>query len=124
MSTEKKSADPAPRTRLHVPVEFKKSYARKALSGVLKNISISGAFVSHAGRPLLHDEKLQLTFQVSGRQRKIHALVVWTNNLGSGVRFLPQNQQDIQIIDDLIYFVESRKTGTRDILDKILKRVA
>ena len=114
----------APRTPLHITVDFKKSYARQASSGTLKNISISGAFISHAGDPLKKDEKLNLAFQVAGRQRTIQALVVWTNKLGSGVRFLPHNQRDIQIIDDLIYFVENKRSGTREILDRILKKVA
>ncbi len=115
---------PAPRTPLHIEVSFKKSYSRKDSQGVLKNISISGAFLVCNEGPFKKEEKLSLTFEVSGRARSIQAQVVWINGAGAGIQFLPQNNRDVQIVDDLIYFVESKRTGTKDILDKILKKVA
>ena len=116
--------NPAPRTRLNVHVVFRKSYAREESGGSLKNISLTGAFLAHRGETLKIGEKMHLTFMVSGRERQIQAVVVWTNSFGSGVRFMPQNNRDVQIVDDLIYFVEEKKTGTRVVLDQIFKRVA
>lgn len=121
MQTEK---TPAPRTPLNISVEFRKSYARDESAGSLKNISISGAFLSHKESSLRPGEKLNLKFQVSGRERQVQAVVIWSNTYGAGIKFLPQNNRDIQIVDDLIYFVESKRTGTRSILDEIFKKVA
>lgn len=115
---------PAPRTQLNISVSFRKSYARDDSSGSLKNISLSGAFLAHRGESLRVGEKLQLTFQVSGRERQIQATVVWVNSFGSGIKFNPMNNRDTQIVDDLIYFVEEKKTGTRSVLDEIFKKVA
>jgi hypothetical protein len=115
---------PAPRTALNIKVDFRKSYARDSSGGTLKNISVTGAFLAHTSETLRAGEKLNVTFSVAGREREIHAVVVWSNSYGSGVRFLPQNNRDIQIVDDLIYFVETRRSDTRDILDKIFKKVS
>lgn len=114
---------PAPRTRLNIQVNFRKSYAREESAGTLKNVSITGAFLAHRGLSLKIGEKVHLTFTVSGRERQIQACVVWTNSFGSGVKFLPQNNRDVQIVDDLIYFVEEKKTGTRSVLDEIFRKV-
>jgi hypothetical protein len=114
---------PAPRTALNIKVDFRKSYAREGGVGTLKNVSVTGAFLAHAAEPLRAGEKLNVVFSVAGRERDIHAIVVWSNSIGAGIRFMPQNNRDIQIVDDLIYFVETKKTGTRDILDRIFKKV-
>lgn len=115
---------PAPRTPLHVEVDFRKNYARSDIKGTLKNISISGAFLCHDGPQLKPGEKLSLTFQVSGRVRQIAAQVIWSNKAGSGLKFKPANNKDVQIVDDLIYFVESKRDGNREIFEKILKKVS
>ncbi len=115
---------PAPRTPLHIEVEYRKNYAREESAGVLKNISITGAFLQFQGTGLRAGEKLSLKFRVSGRERNVQALVVWSNSSGSGVKFLPLNNRDVQIVDDLIYFVENKRTDTRDILDGIFKKVS
>ncbi len=115
---------PAPRTPLHIDVEFRRNYAREEATGVLKNISITGAFLYHGTEPLKLGEKLSLTFKVSGRERAIPAMVVWSNAAGSGIKFMPANNRDVQIVDDLIYFVEAKRTDTKEILDKIFKKVA
>jgi hypothetical protein len=115
--------NPAPRTPLNIEVSFRKSYAREDDKGTLKNISITGAFLAHPTEPLRNGEKLNLQFSVAGRERSIQAQIVWTNSFGSGVKFLPQNNRDVQIVDDLIYYVENKRTGTRDILDLIFKKV-
>lgn len=115
---------PAPRTPLNISVIFRKSYARGETNGCLKNISLSGAFLSQAGEQLKAGEKLHLNFSVGGRERTIQATVIWTNSFGSGVKFSHQNNRDIQIVDDLIYFVETKRSGSREILDKIFSKVA
>jgi hypothetical protein len=115
---------PAPRTPLHIEVEYRKNYAREESAGVLKNISITGAFLQFDGTGLRAGEKLSLKFRVSGRERNVQAMVVWSNTAGSGVKFLPMNNRDVQIVDDLIYFVENKRTDTRGILDDIFKKVS
>ena len=114
---------PAPRTLLCLEVSFRKSYARDDASGTLKNISLSGAFLEIVDNNLDLQEKINLTFIVGNRVRKISAQIIWKNSLGAGVKFLPLNNRDIQIVDDLIYYVESKRIGHRGILDGILKKV-
>ncbi len=114
----------APRTPLNIDVAFRRSYAREETKANLKNISLSGAFLFHSGEKLGPGEKVQLTFSVSGRERAVQAVVVWTNTKGSGVKFLPLNNRDVQIVDDLIFYVESKRTGTKSVLDQIFKKVA
>lgn len=115
---------PAPRTPLHLDVSFRRSYARQDSIAVLRNISISGAFLELANHDLRVEEKINLTFVVAQRERKITAQIVWKNSLGAGVKFLPQNNRDVQIVDDLIYFVETKRMGHRGILDGILKKAS
>ncbi len=115
---------PAPRTPLALQVTFRKSYAREETNGILRNISISGAFLEIKGHALRKNDKVQLTFEVSGRIRKIQALIIWTNPAGCGIKFKPTNNRDVQIVDDLIYFVESSRTDKKSVLDKIFKKVS
>lgn len=115
---------PAPRTPLFLEVGFRKNYARDNSFGVLKNISLSGAFIETTDESLALNEKLHLNFIVAARKRKISAKVIWKNSLGVGVQFLSTNNKDIQIIDDLIYFVESKRIGHRSVFDGILKKVS
>lgn len=115
---------PAPRTPLHLEVSFKRNYARNGNNGILKNISLTGAFLEVADSNLRLEEKINLTFIVGDRERKIAAQIIWKNSLGSGIKFMPHNQRDVQIIDDLIYYVESKRMGHRNVLDGILKNVS
>ena len=114
---------PAPRTALNLEVSFKRNYAREMTKGSLKNISLTGAFLQVEGESLNSGEKLHLFFKVAGRERKIQAEIIWKNNYGAGVKFLPQNNRDTQIVDDLIYFVESSRSSHRDVLENIFKKV-
>ncbi len=114
---------PAPRIPLKLDVEYRRSYARSDDLGKLLNISLSGAFLEHDDGVLKGSDKLCITFKVSGRIRKIHATVVWSNQLGSGIKFQPSNNRDVQIVDDLIYFVESKRETRRSVLDTIFKKV-
>jgi len=115
---------PAQRTPLNISVSFRRSYAREDVTGTLKNISLTGAFLTHGVELLRAGEKLHMSFSVAGRERDINAVVVWSNSFGAGIKFLPQNNRDVQIVDDLIYYVESKRSGTRDVLDLIFKKVA
>ena len=115
---------PAPRTPLHLEVSFRRNYARETTTGVVKNISISGAYLECEGEVFKANDKLQLTFEVGGRTRKVMAQVIWLGSHGSGIKFLPTNNRDVQIIDDLIYFVENSRTDRRSVLDSIFKKVS
>jgi hypothetical protein len=115
---------PAPRTPLHIDVQFRRSYAREEAQGTLRNISLTGAFLQHIGDSLRAGEKVHLKFLVSGRERDVQAMVVWTNSAGAGIKFLPMNNRDVQIVDDLIYYVEAKRSDSKEIMDSIFKKVA
>lgn len=114
---------PAPRTPLSLDVSFKRNYAREETQGTLKNVSITGAFLEFHGGSVRPNEKLHLVIIVAGRERKLAAHVIWANSLGVGIKFMPVNNRDVQILDDLIYFVENSRTDRRSIFDTILKKV-
>ncbi len=118
------SSTPSPRTPLNLDVTFRRSYGRSDVAGALKNISLSGAFLEVSAHDLRLEEKINLTFIVGSRERKIAAEVIWKNALGAGIKFMPANNRDVQIVDDLIYYVESKRMGHRGILDGILKKVS
>ena len=115
---------PAPRTPLNLDVSFRRNYARQDITGILKNISLSGAFLEVESHDLRVEEKVNLTFIVGSRERKISAQIIWKNSYGAGIKFLPLNNRDVQIVDDLIYYVESKRIGHRGILDGILRKVS
>ncbi len=115
---------PAPRIPLKLEVEYRRSYGRSADLGQLKNISLTGAFLEHANDELKELDKVCITFKVGGRIRKINASIIWSTTKGAGIKFLPMNNRDVQIVDDLMYFVESKREGRRDVLDDIFKRAA
>lgn len=108
---------------LELDVQFRKNYSRSSDAGKLKNISLTGAYIQ-TGAPMEKNEKINVTFQVSGRQRKISAKVIWTNGAGAGVMFQHFNNRDLQLIDDLMYFIENNRSTRRDVLDTIFKKVA
>ncbi len=115
---------PAPRIPLSLAVEFRKSYARRPEVGQLKNISLTGAFLERNNMAFTPEDKLSLVFKVSGRTRTITARVIWTNSEGVGVQFIPENNRDVQIVDDLMYFVQNRRESRRNVLDTIFKKVS
>lgn len=120
MNSEEKV--PAPRIPLKLDVEYRKSYGRSTEVGKLRNISLSGAFLEHGNEALKASDKVCITFKVGGRTRKINAAIIWSNAAGSGIKFLPTNNRDVQIVDDLMYFVESKREGRRNVLDDIFKQ--
>jgi len=115
---------PAPRLPLNMEVEFRRSYARQGARGKLKNISLTGAYLETGVGALTASDKLTVTFIVSGRKRNITATVIWRNDFGCGIKFQPFNNRDVQIVDDLIYFVEASRENRRSVLDDIFKRVS
>lgn len=119
------SSQPAPRIPLLMDVEYRRSYARKGEKGRLKNISLTGAFLELPDvSNLMPKDKVQLTLVVSGRERNITAHVVWNTDHGCGVKFVPSNNRDVQIVDDLMYFVENSRSSQREVLDSIFKKVS
>ncbi|MGE3680438.1 MAG: PilZ domain-containing protein [Bdellovibrionales bacterium] len=115
---------PAPRIPLQMRVEYRKSYGRQIVKGILKNISLTGAFLETENVELLPTDKVVLELVVSERRRKMAATVVWKNARGCGVRFQPFNRRDVQLVDDLMYFVQSRREFRRTLLDDIFKNAA
>jgi hypothetical protein len=123
-STSANDKVPAPRIPLKLEIEYRKSYGRTAELWSLRNISISGAFLEHGNEMLKAGDKVAITFKVGGRTRKINAAIIWSNKAGSGIKFMPTNNRDVQIVDDLMYFVESKREGRRSVLDDIFKQAA
>lgn len=121
---EKKPSKPSPRIPLKLDVEFRRSYARSSEVGHLKNISLTGAFLETDRSGLKLNDKVAITFTVGGRMRRIHASVIWVNQKGCGLHFKPFNNRDVQIVDDLMYFVETKRDTRRGVLDDIFKQVA
>lgn len=121
---ELNSQSPAVRIPLKFPIEYKKNYARQATEGTLKNISLSGAYLETLPEGLGIKEKITLYFNIEGRRRKINALIIWKNNAGAGISFQHFNNRDLQMIDDLMYFVEAKRNTTRSLFDDIVKKIA
>jgi len=119
MSLEK----PSPRIPLRLPIEFRKNYSRTMDQGDLKNISLSGAFLVHTCEDIVVDDKINICFKVSGRERILQASVIWQNEQGAGLRFHPDNNRDVQIVDDLMYFVKDRRHKNKSVLDNILNQI-
>ncbi len=120
-------SSPAPRMPLQLEIEFRRSYARRGEKGRLKNISLTGAFLeleTALPRKLSPQDKVLITLFVSGRARQISAHVIWNSDSGCGLKFLPTNNRDVQIVDDLMYFVENSRDSQREVLDSIFKKVA
>jgi hypothetical protein len=113
---------PSPRIPLQMQIEYRKSYARANAKGVLKNISLTGAFLETDTIELAAEDKVVLEFVVSERRRKMSATIIWKNAKGCGVRFHPFNKRDTQIVDDLMYFVQNRREFRRSLLDDIFKQ--
>jgi hypothetical protein len=120
----KKDQVPAPRIPLQMDVDFRKSYGRQAAKGTLKNISLTGAFLETPLGDLAPTDKLILEFVVSERRRKMIATIVWKSPNGCGIQFHPFNKRDVQIVDDLMYFVQNRREFRRNLLEDILKQAA
>ena len=115
---------PSPRLPLQMPVQFRKNYGRQGVKGTLKNISLTGAFLETDNLELGPSDKVILEIVVSERRRKMAATVVWKNGRGYGVQFHPFNKRDVQIVDDLMYFVQDKRELRRNILNGIFKETA
>lgn len=121
---EMNSQSPAPRLELELNVNYRRSYARSEDFGQLKNISLTGAFLQTPSvEPLEVSDKVTVTFAVGGRTREITSKIVWKNQDGCGLQFQPFNNRDIQIVDDLMYFVENQKESKKMVLDTIFSKV-
>lgn len=117
---------PASRLPLYMNVEFRRSYARQPETGKLKNISLTGAFLETKGQEIdfVPNDKIVLTLNVSGRVRKLTAHVIWKGDEGCGLAFRPVNNRDVQIVDDLMYFVENKRETRRNVLSDIFNKVS
>ena len=121
---QNKETVPAPRIPLQMQIEYRKSYGRQNVKGILKNISLTGAFLETQDVELIPDDKVVLEFVVSERRRKMAATIIWKTQTGCGVMFQPFNKRDVQIVDDLMYFVQNRRDFRKGILEDIFKRAA
>jgi hypothetical protein len=114
---------PSPRTKLNVPIIFRRKYSRSDEKGQLKNISESGAFLAQKGEPLLVGSKIHIMLDFLGNKRELMAQVVWSNSNGSGIRFLPNVGRDKVAVQDFIEFINEQKSTRHSTLDLIFKKV-
>lgn len=114
----------APRIPLAMEIEYRKSYSRSQDQGVLRNISLTGAFLENDGPEFIPGDKIQLVLNVGTRVRKLSAEVIWKGQKGIGVKFHHSNNRDIQIVDDLMYFVQNKRESQKDVLDDIFDKVS
>ena len=121
---ELNNSEVAPRVVLSLPILFRKTYGRRDENGLLKNISLTGALLESSNQNYMPNDKLIFQMQVSGRERNINAKIVWKGSGVYGVRFMPFNKADIQLIDDLMYFVNVKKENKKDLLSSIFKKVS
>lgn len=115
---------PSPRIPLKLEIEYRRSYSRSADRAELKNISLTGAFLETDAHELKENDKVAIEFKVGGRARKIVASIIWIKENGCGIKFIPNSNRDVQIVDDLMYFVESKRENRRSVMDNIFKKVA
>ncbi|MEC9283671.1 MAG: PilZ domain-containing protein [Bdellovibrionota bacterium] len=116
--------EPRRRIPLSFDVTYRKSYSRRFDRGCLRNISLTGAFIEDPEAELKQDDKINLSFELAGRKRKIAAKIVWVGDEGAGVNFIHSNNQDEQLIDDLMFYVEESKDEKRGILNLIFDKIA
>jgi len=114
----------APRIPLSMDIEYRKSYSRSQTQGILKNISLTGAFLEKESSEFIPGDKLQLVLNVGSRIRKLSAEVIWKGQKGVGVKFHHSNNRDIQIVDDLMYFVINKRESQKDVLGDIFDKVS
>ncbi len=124
MNQMQNSNAPAKRIKLNLQVDLRKSYWRKSKKVNFLNISQTGAYMQIPDMPVQINEKISLKLNVGSRTRKIEARVVWTNEFGAGICFLFKSNRDMQLIDDLMYFVEAGRKDQIQVLSDILKNVA
>ncbi len=113
----------APRIPLSMEVEYRKSYSRNQNQGTLKNISLTGAFLEKETPEFLPGDRLHLVLNVGSRVRKLTAEVIWRGQKGVGVKFHHSNNRDLQIVDDLMYFVLNKRESQKDVLGDIFNKV-
>jgi len=125
---QKDSKSPAIRTKLNVPLSFRRRYSRNDEDGILKNISQTGAFLSQKGEPLEMGTRVHLFLEFLGLQRELICEVVWNRSTpsvnGSGIRFIPNAGRDKQAVHDFIEFINEQKSSRYEVLDMIFKKVA
>ncbi|MBK9293645.1 MAG: PilZ domain-containing protein [Oligoflexia bacterium] len=114
---------PAERHNIDFDLDFKCNYARDFNKAQIKNLSVTGALIK-TDVALKPDERINVFVRISGRERKIPAKVVWIGERGAGIKFNHFNNRDIQIVDDLIYFVTEKGLSTKDLLQNILNKAA
>lgn len=85
----KQDTVPAPRIPLQMQIEYRKSYGRQNTKGVLKNISLTGAFLETHTIDLAATDKVVIEFVVSERKRKMAATIVWKTRRAAGCAFNP-----------------------------------
>lgn len=114
---------PACRYPLELDISFKKNYQRQPHYGTLKNVSATGAFLENSAPEIATNDKIMLSLNLSGRERNLTARVIWSDQRGVGLKFLEFDNQDLQIVDDLIYFLESKRETRKDVLTQIFKKL-
>lgn len=121
----KPSSSPSERLQLLLNIPFRRAYSRDDEKGVIKNISLTGAYLeSSINDSLKVSDKIKIELSLENRTRKISCQIIWKRPSGCGLKFLPSNGRDVQIIDDLIYYAQNNRENKRDVINLILNQAA
>ena len=105
------------RTELRLEIVYKTIYGRTPQKAIFKNISHTGACLEMNDSKVRIKDQIKIVFTVADRVREIRAEVIWKSNDSCGVKFKPKNNQDILIIDDLIYYVKNKTIGYKSLFE-------
>lgn len=120
---EQTTITPAKRTYVGQEITFKLAYSRTTSKGLLKNISSTGAFIQSEGL-VAKLGKIVVTLIGYGNERDIAAEIVWTNEQGYGIKFIPRNKRDLRIIEDLVECSEKLKSERLNCLPKVFGAIS
>lgn len=93
---------------MNLVTSLKRLFSRAGIEVTVKNLSLTGAFIEVSNKDLCLHDKVKIAVVLFDRERELSATVVWKNETGVGVKFIYKNSQDMQIVDDLIYFSKNR----------------
>lgn len=105
-----------------IPVEYRCNYDRQTSLGTLENINLKGAFLRTSLPFDSTTEKILLTISLNKRKREIKANIVDRGKSGCAVEFLYVGKKGLQLIDDLIYFIEKITDKKKSLLHSIFEK--
>ena len=103
-----------------IQVLIRKIYDRKNQPGSIKQISLEQALLS-GNLQLEAEDRLFLAIKIGRRQRRLEAYVKKIDSSGTWIQFDLKSSQDLQFVDDLIYFEEQARCWRRQMMHNIFE---